>query len=217
MTKRRKLSLSIFSLLFVLPTIIRATPLFEYELWMQAQTSLDPGLIEVQGRIVNTGTVALDLTNTWGALGGLPSNLSSTTCGLSCVHNQLNGIVLFPEDALDFIWLSGTQEEDLSSRAGRFLSGGLGLIPYQSDWNWTQGGFIQELLVFSEWITGPIDSTLPFNRVVINLDVAGHYIESTPFASVPEPSSMPLILTGLAICAILQLFPIARVGKSNEI
>ncbi len=49
-----------------------AGPVFEYELWMQSETSLDIGSIEVQGRIVNSGSVVLDFATKWGALGGLP-------------------------------------------------------------------------------------------------------------------------------------------------
>lgn len=197
MNRHRKLSFVLFTLTLVLPTICRAIPLFEYELWMQAQTSLDQGSLEIHGRIVNTGTVALDLTRYWGALAGLPSHLNDTTCGLSCVHEQLAGVILYPGSTLDIVWLSGTQEQDLSRRAGALLEGSLGFIPYGSDWHWAQGGYLPELQVSSEWVNGPADPTTPFNNVVINLDVAGQYIESTPLISVPEPSSILLLLSGL--------------------
>jgi len=158
-------------LVFSVVEMVEASFVFEYEIYMQAETSLDIGPIEVQGRVVNTGTVSIDLSAQWGALGGLPSNIGATTTGLSNVHDQLNGLTLAPYESLDFIWLSGTQEQNLESYAGDLLSGSFGLIPLGSDWHWTSGGFIPELLVSSEWVNGPADTSLPSNKVVINLEI----------------------------------------------
>jgi len=194
----RRFILTFLLICCLIPINSDAAPFFEYELWMQPETSLDKGVIEVKGRVVNTGDVAINLTAQWAALGGLPSNLNATTCGLECVMNQLYGAILNPNEHRDFLWLSGSQEEDLSSRAGEFLFGGLGLIPYGSDWHWTAGGFIPELLVSSEWINGTIDETLPYNKIVINLNTAGSYIQGSPLTSVPEPSTFLLLGAGLA-------------------
>ena len=87
---------------------------------------------------------------------------------------------LCPTEKFSFTWLSGTQEEDLSSRSGELLSGGLGLVPFGSDWQWLSGGFITELLVSSVWVNGLADASLAFNRTEINLDTGGQYIEITP-------------------------------------
>lgn len=188
----------IFLLLFSFPAFAQATPIFEYEIWMQAQTSLDTGSIEVKGNILNTGLAILDLSPRWAALGGLPSNLNETTSGLEHVNQQLKGALSLDEN-FPFIWLIGTQEQDLSSYSGSLLSSSIGLIPLGSDWHWTSGGFIPELLVYSEWVNGPADSTLPFNKVIINLDTAGQYIEtpSPPPHVIPEPSSLFLMGFGL--------------------
>lgn len=194
----KKISFILF-LLFSFRAFAQATPIFEYEIWMQAETSLDPGPIEVKGNILNTGLAILDLSPRWAALGGLPSNLNETTSGLEYVNQQLQGATLTLGENFPFFWLIGTQEQNLTSYSGSLLSGSLGLIPLGSDWHWTQGGFIPELLVHSEWVNGPADSTLPFNKVVINLNTAGQYIvtPSSPPYIIPEPSSLILLGFGL--------------------
>lgn len=196
MNKIYLLLITVFTL-FGIAIPAYALPVFEYEIWMQSETSLDIGNIKVQGQIVNTGMVSLDLTAQWSALGGTPSNLNSTTCGLECLNAQLNEKVLNPGGTFYFTWLSGTQEENLSNRSGELLSGSVGLIPLGSDWNWTSGGFIPELLVSSVWVNGPADTTLQFNKTKINLEVAGQYINSSPLASVPEPNTLLLLGSGI--------------------
>ena len=96
MFKYKNITLFVFVILISSLTshLAYAFPFFEYEIWMQAETSLDIGQIEVQGAIVNMGSAPLDLTAQWGALGGLPSNLNETTPGLEYVHQQLNGNIL---------------------------------------------------------------------------------------------------------------------------
>ena len=76
-----QLNTSLLLILFL--TVSLANPylgasIFQYELWMQAQTSLDMGLIEVEGRMVNTGSTPLELPPQQGALDDLPLNLFST-------------------------------------------------------------------------------------------------------------------------------------------
>ena len=181
-------------MVFFIVGIAEASSIFEYEIHIQAETSLAIGPIEVQGRVVNTGTVSIDLTSQWGALGGIPGSIGSTLTELSHVHDQLMGLTLDPNNSLDFIWLSGTIEENVSAYAGGFLSGSLGFIPLGSDWHWTSGGFIPELIVSSEWVNGAADTSLPFNKVVINLDSAGDYIEVTP---IPISSAIWLFGSGL--------------------
>ena len=188
-----------FFICFVIgSSTVQAAIIFEYEIWMQAETSLDIGPIDVLGRVVNTGTAILDRSSKWAALGGKPSNLSSTTTGLEYVNEQLNGGILNPGESFPFVWLTGTQEQDLQSWSGDLLEGSFGLIPYGSDWHWTQGGFIPELLVHSTFVNGPADTSLPFNKVVINLETAGQYINGTPLeAPIPEPASLFLLSFGL--------------------
>lgn len=172
--------------------------IFDYEIWMQAETSLDTGSIEVLGKVVNTGTTTLNRSPQWAALGGRPSSLSSTTTGLEYVNAQLEGGILNPGESFSFIWLTGTQEQNLHSWSGDLLEGSFGLIPYNSDWHWTQGGFIPELLVHSTFVNGLADTSLPFNKVVINLETAGQYIVGTPLESVvPEPATLSLLSFGL--------------------
>lgn len=196
--------LCILVFLFILPIFAHASFIFEYEIWMQAQTSLDIGSIEVLGSVYNTGAVTINLSPQWSALGGKPSNLNQTTTDLSYVNQQLSGGgMLGVGENFPFIWLTGTQEQNLSSWEGDLLSGSFGLIPYGSDWYWTSGGFIPELLVNSEFVNGPADTSLPFNRVVINLESAGQYI-NTPTPLIPEPSSLFLLSFGLLGVGLLR-------------
>lgn len=188
----------VFFACFFTISSVQAALIFEYEIWMQAETSLDIGPIEVLGKVVNTGTVLLDRGTQWAALGGKPSNLSSTTTGLEYVNQQLSGGILNPGESFSFVWLTGTQEQDLQSWSGDLLEGSFGLVPYGSDWRWTLGGFIPELLVHSTFVIGPADNSLPFNKVVINSGTAWKYIRGTPLeASIPEPATVLLLGFGL--------------------
>jgi len=153
-------------------------PLFQYELWMQAQTSLDMGPITIHGRVVNSGEVSINLTpQTTSTLGG-PSNLLSTTCESPCVRQQLSGLVLAPGGQVSFSWLSGTQTENLTGFSGSLYSASIGLIPLGSDWTWTHAGNVPEILVNSEWVNGPPNMALPFNKRIISLATAEQFINA---------------------------------------
>ena len=191
-----------------------ALPFFEYELLMQAQTSLDMGSIAVQGQIVNTGTIALNLTPQTISFVGLPSNLGLTTCDHACVQLQLSGSVLAPGNSFSFLWLSGTQAENLSGFAGSLLSASIGLVPLGSDWTWTAAGNIPEILVSSEWVNGAADTSLPFNKRIINLATAGEFMNTpTPLTQVPEPFSLLYLGFGLATLMALSRTRFSRSHK----
>ena len=114
---------ALFIALFItlVSTQVYAAPVFEYELWMQAKTSLDMGPIEVLGKVINKGTATLDLTGRWGALGNIPGQLSSTT-GLEEVHSQLSGHTLNYGESFNSIWLSGTIESDIRRFSRQMVS-----------------------------------------------------------------------------------------------
>jgi len=205
----------VFKRLLILPLFLCASlahsAAFEYELWMQAETSLDVGDISVAGKIVNTGTVALDLTSQIGIIAGIPSNLNDTTCSLFCLNTDLSGLTLSAGESLNINWLFGTQEEDLFNYAGEELHGSLGFIPLGSDWNWTAGGYIPELLVSSLWVNGDTN-TSQFNKTVINLDVAGQYMNYSELSSVPVPAAVWLFGS-----ALLGLFGFNQRNKEVEV
>ncbi len=156
----------------------KATLLFEYELWMQAQTSLDAGPISIQGKIVNTGGATLNLTPDTVSIAGIPSNLNLTTCDDPCIRQQLTGFVLAPGATFSFLWLDGTQTENISGFAGSLFSASVGLVPVGSDWTWTAAGNIPETLVSSEWVNGPANTSLPFNKQIINLTTVGQFMNT---------------------------------------
>ncbi len=191
----------IFSVLYLLAFNVSAAPIYEYEVWIQAKSSLDTNDITVAGRIVNTGTVTLDLTAQWGYLGGFPS----LGCGLECVHNQLNGLTLDAGQSIDFFWMNETHSEDWSSYAGAQTYGGLGLIPLGSDWQFNESKL--SYLAYGELVNGAVDSTI-FNKVTINLDIAGSSITGTPLSSIPIPSAVWLFGSGL-----ISLIGVARRKK----
>lgn len=155
-----------------------ATVVFEYELWMQAQTSLDAGPISIQGKIVNTGGATLNLTPDTVSIAGIPSNLNLTTCDDPCIRQQLTGFVLAPGATFSFLWLDGTQTENISGFAGSVFSASVGLVPVGSDWTWTAAGNIPGTLVSSEWVNGPVNTSLPFNKQIINLTTVGQFMNT---------------------------------------
>lgn len=176
---------------------------FEYQLLMQAETSLDQGPVHVAGMLVNTGTVTLNAFPQGTSLAGLPSNLNQTTnwCGFdasACLISQfpVDG-TLAPGESFSFTWLAGTQEENISGYAGLSLSGLLAFVPLNSDWVWTEGGHLTDLIVESLWVNGPANMNLPFHVSTINLAIAGQYISGSPLTEVPLPATVWLFGSGL--------------------
>ena len=151
---------------------------FEYELWMQAQTSLDLGSFAIEGRIVNTGTLPLRLPYQGGSIGSWPGNPGVTvSCDLSCLSDELESHgILEPGESITFNWISGTITEDVSSFAGIFFEGFLCVLPVDLGWDCHGAESISPRLAQSQWVTGPADSSLPFNKKVYNLGTLGPII-----------------------------------------
>jgi hypothetical protein len=148
---------------------------------MQAQTSLDAGSLAIQGKVVNTGRAPLNLTPQMISFQGLPGNGITNVCDNICIQQQLAGLVLAPGQTFSFTWTTATITGNPASHAGGLFSASVGLVPLGSDWGWTAGGNVPEILVSSEWVNGPTNTALPFNRRVINLATANQFM-NTPSA-----------------------------------
>jgi hypothetical protein len=193
--------IALFFIEVLMAASVQASPVFEYQLWMQAETSLELGVFQIKGKIVNTGTVSLDLTPQWSALTGAHGYDTITTCDSACFHAQLTGNVLLPGESFDLIWLSGEYlspvgpggcTADIPGQA----CASVGLIPLGSDWQWNSGGFIPELLVRSDYVDGPVDESI-FNILTISQDLAGNYISGSPLTEVPLPPAVYMYFSGL--------------------
>jgi hypothetical protein len=112
---------------------------------------------------------------------GLPGNGITNVCDNICIQQQLTGLVLAPGQTFSFTWTTATITGNPASHAGGLFSASVGLVPLGSDWGWTAGGNVPEILVSSEWVNGPTNTALPFNRRVINLATANQFM-NTPSA-----------------------------------
>ena len=148
---------------------------FEYELWMQSQTSLDAGAFAIEGKIVNTGTLPLTLPPQSASVGSWPGDPGVTlTCDFGCVLDELeNHGTLEPGESMTFNWLSGTFAYSIDAFAGLVFEGFLCILPVDLGWNCQGQGTISHLMAQSQWVTGPADIRLPFNKKVYNVGTMG--------------------------------------------
>ncbi|MDR4485410.1 MAG: FG-GAP-like repeat-containing protein [Nitrospirales bacterium] len=160
------------------PPNVNVEQFFEYELWIQAQTSLDLGPVTIEGRIVNTGTVALKapLEVLYGAR---PGNGLTEVSSYGSLLDALNGR-LEPGESRSFVWFTGTITQDISSWAGEKFRAYLSSVPFDSLWRWSISGSQPDVFLQSQWVTGPADTSLPFYKKTYNLETYGQLIVIPP-------------------------------------
>ena len=161
---------------------------FEYEVWMQAQTSLDPGSFAIEGKIVNTGTLPLRLPPQGVSAGNWPADPGFVvTCDIRCLLDHLeNQALLEPGESFTFNWLTGTITTNMSWFAGIFFEGFLCLLPVDLGWDCHGTGDVTHLLSQSQWVAGPLDFRLPFSKKVYNLGTLGSVINFPYKATTPD-------------------------------
>ena len=163
------------------PPHVDAENFFEYELWMQAQTSLQAGSVAIEGRIVNTGTLPLKLPPHNWYFPQITGNGLMFDCWFACFFVDYR---LEPGESLSFIWLNGTITGDVSSWAGEAFESFLALLPADSALTWQieplHPAWVPEVFLQSQWVTGPADTSLPFNKKIYNRDSYGQFINFPP-------------------------------------
>jgi hypothetical protein len=83
---------------------------------------------------------------------------------------------LEPGESLTFNWMSGTITGGVGSFAGQVFGGFLCILPVDLGWNCHGTGSISHLIAQSQWVAGPADSSLQFNKRVYNLGTMGPII-----------------------------------------
>jgi hypothetical protein len=162
------------------PPHVDAEHFFEYELWIQPQTSMDAGPVAIEGRIVNTGTLALKLP---------PIEASSSLSGLFG-DGFFDELFLYglgqlePGDALSFNWMTGTIPEGWSPEPDEVFPSYFTVTPADSALRWNSGHFplhlLEQLFMQHQWVTGPADTSLPFNKKLYNVETYGQFISFPP-------------------------------------
>ncbi|MEO8326092.1 MAG: VCBS repeat-containing protein, partial [Nitrospirota bacterium] len=148
---------------------------FEYEVWMQPQTSLALGPFAIEGKIVNSGTLPIRLSPHSSSIGSWPVDPGFVvTCDLPCSLDQLgDDAILEPGESVSFNWLSGNITRNMDFFAGIFFEAFICLLPADLGWNCNGTAPTSHLLVQSQWVAGPADSNIPFSKKVYNLGTLG--------------------------------------------
>ncbi|HNP31110.1 MAG TPA: FG-GAP-like repeat-containing protein [Nitrospirales bacterium] len=160
------------------PSHLDSEHLFEYELWIQAQTRLTAGPVAIKGRIVNTGTLALNFP---------PQNTVLNLSGIF-LDKSFDGLwgngLLEPGAALSFNWLTGTIPENWNPGSDEIFPSYLTLLPADSALRWNISHAypedLEDLYMQHKWVAGPTDTSLPYNKKKYNRDNYGHYIHFSP-------------------------------------
>lgn len=199
-------------LLLAIPANATEPIYFSYDIGIPKEFVLVPyEHLYMPGRVINTGSVPIGLTNEWGAIWGIPGPVSEYHWGPTNndgdFNAQFQGVILNPGESYDFTWFNFFIDGEWFMYEGNEYGGSFGIrLPEGATWK--QAGYVDGV-VEGVWKGGYVQSEINFNAATIDYSWV-NWPESSP-PIVPEPVSSILFITGGATLAVRNYLK----GKKN--
>jgi hypothetical protein len=186
----------VLALFFIFSLKVYATPIyFSYDLGIPEERVLVPYTqLYMPGRIINTGSVPIDITVSWGGIWGIPGPVSDTIWGPTTDDSgfgaQFSSKILNPGESFDFTWFNFYVSGEWPAYDGDEYGAAFG-IKLPAGASWKQAGCVGNTV--GAWKFDYTQTPTTFHYSTFDYT----WVNWPPETVIPEPTSLSLLGLGL--------------------